>query len=69
MSAVTEERFEDDLLLERYLAARAVHGPAPEEKIGPGRELRTCASCGEHSIFKLDPNGTWYECSACGALA
>ncbi len=31
-------------------------------------EVRTCVRCGEHVPFRIDPMGTWAECTACGHL-
>jgi hypothetical protein len=59
---------ESDELLMRYLGALSRHGdPEPErDEVAPGHDVRTCAACGEHTIFRLDPDGGWAECSACG---
>ena len=40
------------------------HGSVP-----PGHQLRTCASCGAQSLFRMDPEGTWAVCEACGKFA
>ena len=31
-------------------------------------EVRTCVRCGEHVPFRIDPMGSWAECTACGHL-
>jgi hypothetical protein len=31
--------------------------------------VRTCAHCGEHGAFRIDPLGSWAECPVCGHLA
>ena len=31
-------------------------------------EVRTCVRCGEHVAFRIDPMGSWAECTACGHL-
>jgi hypothetical protein len=31
-------------------------------------EVRTCVRCGEHVPFRIDPVGSWAECTACGHL-
>jgi len=31
--------------------------------------VRTCAHCGEHVAFRIDPLGSWAECPVCGHLA
>lgn len=44
------------------------HEPhAPPEEEGP--EWRTCTHCGEHVPFRIDPDGSWAECTACGHLS
>lgn len=35
----------------------------------PGHDLRTCAECGRRTAFTLDPEGTWFRCTHCGAFA
>jgi len=32
-------------------------------------DVRTCAHCGEQVVFRVDPMGSWAECTACGRLA
>jgi hypothetical protein len=32
-------------------------------------DVRTCAHCGERTAFRLDPLGSWAECTTCGHLA
>jgi hypothetical protein len=31
-------------------------------------DVRTCTHCGEHVPFRIDPVGSWAECTACGHL-
>jgi len=63
----------DDMndLLDRYEGALRYRGDPAEgtEDLSPGLDVRTCANCGAHTLFRLDPVGTWFECSACGHLA
>jgi hypothetical protein len=58
-------------LLDRYMGALRYHGDPnePEDDLSLGLDIRTCANCGEHTLFRLDPAGTWFECTACGHLA
>lgn len=58
-------------LLDRYLGALERHDDPDEasENLSPGLEVRTCANCGARTLFRLDPAGTWFECTACGHLA
>ncbi len=61
-----------DELLGRYLHALERHDePAENETDGlaPGHDVRTCASCGAHTVFRIDPDGDWSECTSCGRLA
>ena len=45
-------------------------GPPPRVRaIAPGHQVRTCTQCGERARFRLDPEGTWAICEACGQLA
>jgi len=37
--------------------------------VAPGHQIRTCTHCGERARFRLDPEGTWAICEACGHLA
>jgi len=37
--------------------------------IPPGHQVRTCANCGAQSLFRMDPEGTWAVCEACGRFA
>lgn len=32
-------------------------------------DVRTCAHCGDRTRFRLDPLGSWAECTTCGHLA
>ncbi|HYX79833.1 MAG TPA: hypothetical protein VE976_04400 [Actinomycetota bacterium] len=57
-------------LLDRYMRALDRSEPVEEaEDLAPGYDLRTCANCGAHTLFRIDPEGDWAECSACGHLA
>jgi hypothetical protein len=64
-------RAERDDLLSRYRAALARYGDPEAERrdLPPGTDVRTCASCGERTTFRVDPAGGWAECAACGAIA
>ena len=67
--AVRREDLQQDPLYQRYLQALRVHG-APERKVpSPGHAIRNCTHCGQTSMFRLDPEGTWYECMHCGHFA
>jgi hypothetical protein len=41
----------------------------PLHAVAPGHQIRTCTNCGERARFRLDPEGTWAICEACGHLA
>lgn len=67
--ATTAERLQGPDLLRSYLRALARHGAPQGRDLGRGRQLRTCARCGERSVFHPDPEGGWYVCGACGRYA
>lgn len=61
-----------DELLGRYLHALERHDDRSEreaERLARGHDVRTCANCGEHTVFRIDPGGVWSECTNCGRLA
>jgi hypothetical protein len=61
-----------DELLDRYLLARDLRSDELEDEVvdlAPGYDIRTCASCGAHGAFRIDPEGDWAECTNCGQLA
>ncbi|HSL12333.1 MAG TPA: hypothetical protein VLA82_13560 [Actinomycetota bacterium] len=62
---------ERDDLLSRYLRALDRYGdPEPRrEELPAGADVRTCASCGETTLFRLDPEGGWAFCTACRKAA
>jgi hypothetical protein len=66
----TPRRTGDDLL-NRYLRALDRYGdPRAEREYLPyNGDIRTCASCGETAVFRLDPAGGWAFCTACGHAA
>jgi hypothetical protein len=58
---------DEDRVLRDYLRilTREDH---PERMLrSPGHDLRTCAECGKRTAFTLDPAGTWFRCTRCGA--
>lgn len=62
---VPEER---DLLLDYLRLLGRREGPRqPVEPSGP--QVRTCSSCGRRAPVRLDPEGSWAWCSACGRVA
>ena len=63
--AQATERLQDDLLYQRYLRALRHYGEAREEEPSPGHVIRYCHNCGMRAMFRLDPEGTWYECLHC----
>lgn len=60
---------------ERFLARTLVGtagtdlGAAHVDAIDGDPAVRTCAHCGEHVAFRIDPLGSWAECPICGHLA
>jgi hypothetical protein len=49
----------------RYVEALKRHGSTDEDEPSPGHVIRYCTSCGMRSMFRLDPDGNWYECLHC----
>jgi hypothetical protein len=66
--AQASEELRDDLLYQRYLRALRRHGEPREEEPSPGHVIRYCHNCGQRAMFRLDPEGTWYECLHCKHL-
>jgi hypothetical protein len=61
-----------DDLLSRYLGALSRYPDEADqdhEDLPVGYDVRTCANCGERAMFKLDPDGGWAACTACGKAA
>ncbi len=67
--ALRADELDRDPIYQRYLAALRRHGVPDPEVPSPGHAIRNCASCGQHTMFRLDPEGTWYECMRCGHYA
>lgn len=62
-------RLENPDLLGDYLRALSREGGSHDVVIAEGRQIRTCANCGERCVFKLEPGGTWYRCTSCHEYA
>jgi hypothetical protein len=60
---------EDPFLYQRYVRALDRHGEPEQPEPSPGHAIRHCPTCGRHTMFRLDPEGTWYECMRCGHYA
>ena len=67
--ALRVEDLEKEALYRRYLEALERYGEPEEPAPSPGYAIRHCAQCGSHTMFKLDPDGTWYECTRCHHFA
>lgn len=63
--AQVQEEVTDGLLYRRYLQALRRYGPAGQEEPSPGHVIRHCHHCGQQAMFRLDPDGMWYECLHC----
>ncbi|MCA1726743.1 MAG: hypothetical protein LC722_03530 [Actinobacteria bacterium] len=63
--ALRVEDLERESLYRRYLEALDRYGEPEERAPSPGHAIRHCPTCGAHTMFSLDPNGTWYECTRC----
>jgi hypothetical protein len=60
---------DEDRVLRDYLRL-LTRDARPEPMLrSPGHDLRTCTSCGRRTAFTLDPEGTWFRCTACGEYA
>jgi hypothetical protein len=63
--ARTSEALKDDPLYRRYLQALERHGEPEQRRPSPGHVIRYCHTCGQRAMFRLDPEGNWYECLHC----
>lgn len=56
-----------DDLLSRYLGALRRYGDpeAERQSLAEGHDVRTCPHCGQHGIFRVDPEGGWAQCTSC----
>jgi hypothetical protein len=63
--ALRIQDLERESLYRRYLEALNRHGEPEEPAPSPGHAIRHCPTCGAHTMFTLDPEGTWYECTRC----
>lgn len=67
--AVRREDLANDPLYQRYVMALRRFGRPEEPRPSPGHAIRSCTNCGKHTMFRLDPEGTWYACTRCGSFA
>jgi len=67
--ALRAKDVEREALYLRYLNGLRRYGPPEDPPPSPGHAIRQCAHCGRATIFRLDPEGTWFECSRCGHFA
>lgn len=63
--AQASEEVQGDLLYQRYLQALRRYGESRSEEPSPGHVIRYCHNCGQRAMFRLDPEGSWYECLHC----
>jgi hypothetical protein len=63
--ALAREEVREWPLYQRYLQALKRLGPPEDERPSPGHVIRHCHTCGQRAMFRLDPEGTWYECLHC----
>lgn len=68
MASTATDLHEPDLL-EDYVRALAREGGSHDVVLDAGRQLRTCVNCGERTVFRLEPDGTWYRCTNCREYA
>ena len=64
--AQLREEVGQGLLYHRYVEALKRYGDSSPESPSPGHEIRHCRNCGVKAMFRLDPEGMWYECLHCG---
>jgi hypothetical protein len=57
------------LMYLQYIQALERHGPPDDEAPSPGHAIRHCPHCGRRSMFRLDPEGMWFECLRCHRFA
>jgi hypothetical protein len=62
------QQLQDDPLYQRYLSALRRYGEPTEPEPSPGHVIRDCHNCGMRAMFRLDPEGMWYECLHCKHL-
>lgn len=67
--ASTAPKLEKPDLLRDYLRNLSREGGSHDVVIDEGRQVRTCARCGERTVFRVEPEGTWYRCGACREYA
>jgi hypothetical protein len=63
--AQSREEVEGGLLYHKYLEALKRHGTPEADQPSPGHVIRYCHNCGMRAMFRLDPEGMWYECLHC----
>lgn len=63
--AQARDDLETAAMYRAYLRARERYGAAEPERPSPGHVIRYCHACGQRAMFRLDPEGMWYECMHC----
>jgi hypothetical protein len=63
--AQAREELSSGPLYMRYVQALKRHGQPEEPAPSPGHVVRYCHTCGQRAMFRLDPEGYWYECLHC----
>ena len=70
--ALREGDLDYDLVYRDYLRALERMGTqaVPEQQSEPDQlSARYCAHCEEMTMFRLDPEGAWFECLKCRRFA
>lgn len=67
--ARTAEHLREPDLLRAYLRGLAHGEGSANPTLEGGRQVRTCANCGERAVFTPAESGSWYRCGACGRYA
>jgi DNA-directed RNA polymerase subunit RPC12/RpoP len=67
--AQAQEDLETGALYQRYVQALKRYGDPMDKQPSPGHVIRHCTNCGMRAMFRMDPDGMWYECLHCGHYA
>jgi hypothetical protein len=47
-------------------AGATVMSSVVESVVKSDGEIRFCRNCAQKTAFRIDPRGSWYQCSRCG---
>jgi hypothetical protein len=63
---VHPQELDTDVTYQAYMEALKRYGSPEPKAPSPGHVIRHCHACGQEAMFRLDPEGMWYECLHCG---